>query len=64
MARDKTIREFNDKNSYVLNWLTAGPSQQRSNKSLEFDMDKRLDAILTALLKENINILPFKPREK
>jgi len=46
---------------YLLSWLSAKPGQMRSLRSVELDKEKRLETVLSALLKEPCNkVVPFK----
>jgi len=46
---------------YLLSWLSAKPGQMRSLRSMELDPEKRLETVLSALLKEPCNkVFPFK----
>lgn len=63
MPEDAFKHDLIDRDNYLFKWLSAGPSQLRSAKSPEIDFDKRLEALLGALHKEdNKNVLRLKPR--
>lgn len=52
MAEDRLGKDLNIK-KYVLNWLCSAPTQLRYGKSIEQDMDKRVERLTDALLKES-----------
>ncbi len=65
MAKEKTFSEYTDKNKYIYKWLSDEPQAADETRSFEIDLDKRLDAILTALHKvEESNVIRLKSRKK
>lgn len=66
MSNDPVSKIIRDKNSYILEWLSVGPSYPQGPNGFEagITMDKRLETILKALHKErDKNVLPFKQRK-
>lgn len=62
LIRPETLRGEQD---YLSSWLSAKPGQMRSLSSMELDPDKRIDTVLSALLKEPPEkVVPFKKPRK
>ena len=65
MAKEKTFNEYTDKSKYIYRWLSEETGTGGEARSFEIDLDKRLDAILTALQKvEESNVIRLKSRKK
>ncbi len=67
MTKHRSILFQKDKRRFVANWLLADPSDFRSSRSSELDLEKMLDTLLDALSREDLavkdgKVLRLKPR--
>ncbi len=67
MTKHRRMLFYKDKRRFLTNWLSADPTEFRTSRSAELDLEKRLNVLLDALAKEDQavkdgKVLRLKPR--
>ncbi len=67
MTKHRRMPFYKDKRRFLANWLSADSTEFRTSRSVELDLEKRLNVLLDALAKEDLavkdgKVLRLKPR--